>query len=244
MGPIWPSYFEECSSVIVRLHVINNNNFKKLHPWSFFKSFCAHFHSSWWTRATLLRYLRPVSSYWLCSQQSCCTPSLCLFCSTRGETIISDTYFYICKPVFWPPNTNIIKILPCKHLISLCICRLMVFHFFRDMPCPMSLVEMKSLIRMEEIIASAPQPITVLEVSAHTGQGLMEVLDWLESITSKWTTWSVLQVPYEALKPRRVPAASLVCRDCSYTVEVVFNDAVTGCDEKIARNTVVPLAHG
>lgn len=44
---------------------------------------------------------------------------------------------------------------------------------------------MKSLIRMEEIIASAPQPITVLEVSAYSGQGLKEVLDWLESITIK-----------------------------------------------------------
>lgn len=44
---------------------------------------------------------------------------------------------------------------------------------------------MKSLIRMEEIIFAAPQPITVLEVSAHSGQGLKEVLDWLESITIK-----------------------------------------------------------
>lgn len=194
------------------LYITCNHEKKKLHPQSFFKSSCAHFYSSWWTQATLHRYLRPVSSYWLCSQQSCCTTFLSLFCSTRGETIISDTYFYICKPVIWTSNTNIIKSLPCKQLISLCICRLTVFHFFRDMPCPMSLVEMKSLIRMEEIIAAAPQPITVLEVSAHSGQGLKEVLDWLESITIKWTMWSVLQVPYEAFKPRWVPSASLVCK--------------------------------
>lgn len=53
------------------------------------------------------------------------------------------------------------------------------------MPCTMSLVEMKSLFRMDEIIASAPQPITVLEVSCHSGQGLQEVLNWLESIATK-----------------------------------------------------------
>ncbi|KAL6103029.1 arl16 [Pungitius sinensis] len=39
--------------------------------------------------------------------------------------------------------------------------------------------------RMDDIIASATQPITILEVSAGTGQGLQEVLNWLESITVK-----------------------------------------------------------
>ncbi|XP_051244087.1 ADP-ribosylation factor-like protein 16 [Dicentrarchus labrax] len=55
----------------------------------------------------------------------------------------------------------------------------------RDMPCTMSLTEMKSLFRMDDIIASATQPITTLEVSAHSGQGLQEVLSWLESIAIK-----------------------------------------------------------
>ncbi|XP_062422097.1 ADP-ribosylation factor-like protein 16 isoform X2 [Pungitius pungitius] len=55
----------------------------------------------------------------------------------------------------------------------------------RDMPCIMSLVEIKSLFRMDDIIASATQPITILEVSASTGQGLQEVLSWLESIIVK-----------------------------------------------------------
>ncbi|KAL6103030.1 arl16 [Pungitius sinensis] len=55
----------------------------------------------------------------------------------------------------------------------------------RDMPCIMSLIEIKSLFRMDDIIASATQPITILEVSAGTGQGLQEVLNWLESITVK-----------------------------------------------------------
>lgn len=53
------------------------------------------------------------------------------------------------------------------------------------MPCTMGIIEMKSLIRMDEIIASAPQSVTVLEVSAHSGQGLQEVLNWLEYITVK-----------------------------------------------------------
>ena len=55
----------------------------------------------------------------------------------------------------------------------------------RDLPCTMSLVEMKSLFRMDDIIASAPQPVTTLEVSARSGQGLKEVLSWLDSNTSK-----------------------------------------------------------
>lgn len=55
----------------------------------------------------------------------------------------------------------------------------------RDMPCVMSLIEMKSLFRLEDIIASVTQPITTLEVSAYSGQGLQEVLTWLESVTVK-----------------------------------------------------------
>ncbi|KAL2101633.1 hypothetical protein ACEWY4_003394 [Coilia grayii] len=53
----------------------------------------------------------------------------------------------------------------------------------RDMPCTMTLMEMKSLFRMDDIIASAPQSVTTLEVSARCGQGLKEVLGWLESLT-------------------------------------------------------------
>ncbi|XP_053084398.1 ADP-ribosylation factor-like protein 16 isoform X3 [Pangasianodon hypophthalmus] len=51
----------------------------------------------------------------------------------------------------------------------------------RDLPCTMSLEEMKSLFRMDDIIASAPQSITVLELSARSGKGLQEVLNWLDS---------------------------------------------------------------
>ncbi|XP_023684980.1 ADP-ribosylation factor-like protein 16 isoform X1 [Paramormyrops kingsleyae] len=50
-----------------------------------------------------------------------------------------------------------------------------------DLPCPMTLMEMKSLFRMDDIIASATQPITILEASARTGQGLHKVLNWLDS---------------------------------------------------------------
>ncbi|XP_054616167.1 ADP-ribosylation factor-like protein 16 [Dunckerocampus dactyliophorus] len=58
----------------------------------------------------------------------------------------------------------------------------------RDMPCTMSLVEIKSLFRLDDIVASAPQPVTTLEVSARSGMGLQEVLSWLESVAvhSKW----------------------------------------------------------
>uniref|UniRef100_A0A673HY31 ADP-ribosylation factor-like 16 n=1 Tax=Sinocyclocheilus rhinocerous TaxID=307959 RepID=A0A673HY31_9TELE len=51
----------------------------------------------------------------------------------------------------------------------------------RDLPCTMSLVELKSLFRMDEIIRTAPQSITTLEISARSGQGLQDVLSWLFS---------------------------------------------------------------
>ncbi|KAM9296992.1 ADP-ribosylation factor-like protein 16 [Gastrophryne carolinensis] len=49
----------------------------------------------------------------------------------------------------------------------------------RDLPTCMSLVEMKSLFRLDDIIACARQPITVVETSALQGTGLQEVLQWL-----------------------------------------------------------------
>lgn len=73
-----------------------------------------------------------------------------------------------------------------------CICWCFVPIFSRDMPCIMSLTEIKSLFRMDDIIASAPQPITTLEASARSGQGLQEVLGWLESVTVKWRVLEIL----------------------------------------------------
>lgn len=45
----------------------------------------------------------------------------------------------------------------------------------------MSLVEMKSLFRMQDVVSCATQPITMLETSARDGTGLAEVLQWLRS---------------------------------------------------------------
>ncbi|XP_048673389.1 ADP-ribosylation factor-like protein 16 isoform X2 [Caretta caretta] len=50
-----------------------------------------------------------------------------------------------------------------------------------DLPCYMSLVEMKSLFRIHDIISCANQPITVVETSARDGTGLPDVLQWLRS---------------------------------------------------------------
>ncbi|NXQ50204.1 ARL16 protein, partial [Catharus fuscescens] len=50
-----------------------------------------------------------------------------------------------------------------------------------DLPCYMSLVEMKSLFRMQDIVSCATQPITTLETSARDGTGLAEVLQWLRT---------------------------------------------------------------
>ncbi|POI31012.1 hypothetical protein CIB84_005238 [Bambusicola thoracicus] len=50
-----------------------------------------------------------------------------------------------------------------------------------DLPCYMSLVEMKSLFRMQDIVSCATQPITILETSARDGTGLADVLQWLQT---------------------------------------------------------------
>uniref|UniRef100_A0A8C0VDU6 ADP-ribosylation factor-like protein 16 n=2 Tax=Cyanistes caeruleus TaxID=156563 RepID=A0A8C0VDU6_CYACU len=50
-----------------------------------------------------------------------------------------------------------------------------------DLPCYMSLVEMKSLFRMQDIVSCATQPITMLETSARDGTGLTDVLQWLRT---------------------------------------------------------------
>ncbi|XP_036609311.1 ADP-ribosylation factor-like protein 16 [Trichosurus vulpecula] len=49
-----------------------------------------------------------------------------------------------------------------------------------DMPCYMTLEEMKSLIRLPDIIACATQCITTAEISARDGTGLAAVLRWLQ----------------------------------------------------------------
>ncbi|XP_067279472.1 ADP-ribosylation factor-like protein 16 [Pseudorasbora parva] len=51
----------------------------------------------------------------------------------------------------------------------------------RDLPCTMSLVELRSLFRMDDVIRNAPQSITTLEISGRSGQGLQDVLAWLFS---------------------------------------------------------------
>ncbi|XP_042689257.1 ADP-ribosylation factor-like protein 16 [Centrocercus urophasianus] len=50
-----------------------------------------------------------------------------------------------------------------------------------DLPCYMSLVEMKSLFRLQDIVSCATQPITILETSARDGTGLADVLQWLQA---------------------------------------------------------------
>lgn len=49
-----------------------------------------------------------------------------------------------------------------------------------DLPCYMTVEEMKSLIRLPDIIACAKQNITTAEISARKGTGLSEVLRWLQ----------------------------------------------------------------
>ncbi|KAM5274211.1 ADP-ribosylation factor-like protein 16 isoform 1-T1 [Ctenodactylus gundi] len=49
-----------------------------------------------------------------------------------------------------------------------------------DLPCYMTLEEVKSLIRLSDIITCAKQNISTAEISARTGTGLGTVLHWLQ----------------------------------------------------------------
>lgn len=50
---------------------------------------------------------------------------------------------------------------------------------FRDLPTCMSRFEFESLFRMDDIRKHSKHKITTLEISAHTGHGLTEVLQWM-----------------------------------------------------------------
>ncbi|XP_029913585.1 ADP-ribosylation factor-like protein 16 [Myripristis murdjan] len=106
---------------------------------------------------------------------------------------IWPSYFTDCSSViFMVDSSNITQISSsCIQLLSvlsaepLRAASVLILFNKRDVPCTMSLIEMKSLFRMDDIIASATQPITTLELSARSGQGLQEVLSWLDSTTTK-----------------------------------------------------------
>ncbi|KAG8507516.1 ADP-ribosylation factor-like protein 16 [Galemys pyrenaicus] len=49
-----------------------------------------------------------------------------------------------------------------------------------DLPCYMSIEEMKSLLRLPDIVAHATQNISTAEISAREGTGLSGVLRWLQ----------------------------------------------------------------
>ncbi|XP_053939086.1 ADP-ribosylation factor-like protein 16 isoform X1 [Cuculus canorus] len=75
----------------------------------------------------------------------------------------------------------------CIHLLSIlsaeslaAVPMLVLFNKI-DMPCYMSLTEMKSLFRMQDIVSCATQPIMMLETSARDGIGLADVLQWLRA---------------------------------------------------------------
>lgn len=55
------------------------------------------------------------------------------------------------------------------------------FFNYSDLPCYMTMEEIKSLMRLPDIVACAKQNITTVEISARTGTGLAAVLLWLQN---------------------------------------------------------------
>ncbi|TRY93191.1 hypothetical protein DNTS_006316 [Danionella cerebrum] len=103
-------------------------------------------------------------------------------------TNLTDLIFGKKKITFVVDSANVTQISSsCIQLLSVLSAEplqsssILVLFNKRDLPCTMSLVEIKSLFRMDDIIRTAPQSIATLEISARTGQGLQEVLHWLFS---------------------------------------------------------------
>uniref|UniRef100_A0A672PB57 ADP-ribosylation factor-like protein 16 n=1 Tax=Sinocyclocheilus grahami TaxID=75366 RepID=A0A672PB57_SINGR len=98
-------------------------------------------------------------------------------------------YYVDCTPVIFVVDcANIVQISSsCVQLLSVLSAEplhsaaVLILFNKRDLPCTISFVELKSLFRMDEIIRTAPQSITTLEISARSGQGLQDVLSWLFS---------------------------------------------------------------
>ncbi|XP_016343744.1 ADP-ribosylation factor-like protein 16 [Sinocyclocheilus anshuiensis] len=101
-------------------------------------------------------------------------------------------YYLDCRSVIFVVDcANIVQISSsCVQLLSVLSAEplqsaaVLILFNKRDLPCTMSLVELKSLFRMDDVIRSAPQSISTLEISARSGQGLQEVLSWLFSTRS------------------------------------------------------------
>uniref|UniRef100_H0XPD9 ARF like GTPase 16 n=1 Tax=Otolemur garnettii TaxID=30611 RepID=H0XPD9_OTOGA len=74
----------------------------------------------------------------------------------------------------------------CMHLLSLLSAEqleeasVMILFNKIDLPCYMTIEEIKSLMRLPDIIACAKQNITMAEISARKGTGLAAVLRWLQ----------------------------------------------------------------
>ncbi|XP_025022597.1 ADP-ribosylation factor-like protein 16 isoform X1 [Python bivittatus] len=73
---------------------------------------------------------------------------------------------------------QLLSLLSAEQLTSVPV--LLIFNKI-DLPCYMSLVEMKSLLRIQDIMSCAKQAITVVEISARDGRGLSDVIKWLQS---------------------------------------------------------------
>ncbi|XP_077475881.1 ADP-ribosylation factor-like protein 16 isoform X2 [Stigmatopora argus] len=106
---------------------------------------------------------------------------------------IWPSYFTDCSSViFVVDSANIFQVASsCIQLLSVISnealrdASVLVIFNKRDMPCTMSLVEMQSLFRLDDVVACATQTITTLEASARTGTGLREVLTWMETVAVK-----------------------------------------------------------
>ncbi|NP_001039060.1 ADP-ribosylation factor-like protein 16 [Xenopus tropicalis] len=102
---------------------------------------------------------------------------------------IWPSYYRDCKSVIFMvdaanPNQvsasciQLLAVLSAEPLVSASV--LILFNKI-DLPCYMSLVEIKSLFRMDDIISCAKQQISVLQTSSLDGTGLQDVMHWLHS---------------------------------------------------------------
>jgi len=56
----------------------------------------------------------------------------------------------------------------------------LLLDFSRDMPDKMTQSEIESLFRLSDICKTCERPVSTVEVSANSGQGLGEIIKWMD----------------------------------------------------------------
>ncbi|XP_068065957.1 ADP-ribosylation factor-like protein 16 isoform X1 [Anomalospiza imberbis] len=172
MGPIWPSYYSECSALLVS-GTGNPSRGRGPEGWSRGEGLSGRGSvgplgfAPWWD------FPPPCTAL---AQSGLGLPS-----AHPHPAFPSSLQFVVDASNPTQVSSSCIQLLSVLSAAPLASVPVLVIFNKIDLPCYMSLVEMKSLFRMQDIVSCATQPITMLETSARDGTGLADVLQWLRT---------------------------------------------------------------